>query len=182
MKLYFETGEIHVNKVKQKQIKREECHTKRGDKFRELEDLYVVYISEFDVFHSGYTKYHVDSVVRETGRKVKDGLERIFVNTEIKDGTELSELMTCFLEKEVDNPNFPEFSKRMKFLKHEKGGLDAVCDVMEKYEEIAVEKANIKAVKNMIKIFHATKQQILQMYSETEYEQAVRELEEEEAK
>ena len=34
----------------------------------------------------------------------------------------------------------------------------------------------------MIKIFHATKQQILQMYSETEYEQAVRELEEEEAK
>ena len=47
--------------------------------------------------------------------------ERVFVNTEIKDGTELSELMTCFLEKEVDNPNFPEFSKRMKFLKHEKG-------------------------------------------------------------
>ena len=44
--------------------------------------------------------------------------ERVFVNTEIKDGTELSELMTCFLEKEVDNPNFPEFSKRMKFLKH----------------------------------------------------------------
>ena len=108
-------------------------------------------------------------------------MERIFVNTEIKDGTELSELMTCFLEKEVDNPNFPEFSKRMKFLKHEKGGLDAVCDVMEKYEEIAVEKANIKAVKNMIKVFQATKQQILQIYSETEYEQAVKELEEEEA-
>ena len=101
----------------------------------------MVYISEFDVFHGGYTKYHVDSVVRETGRKVKDGLERIFVNTEIKDGTELSELMTCFLEKEVDNPKFPEFSKQMKFLKHEKGGLDAVCDVMEKYEEIAAEKA-----------------------------------------
>ena len=126
-------------------------------------------------------------MVRETGRKVKDGLERIFVNTEIKDGTELSELMTCFLEKEVDNSNFSEFSKRMKFLKHEKGGLDAVCDVMERYEEIAAEKAakeaseraNIKAVKNMIKVFHATKKQILQIYSETEYEQAVKELEEE---
>ena len=65
----------------------------------------------------------------------RNGLERIFVNTEIKDGTELSELMTCFLEKEVDNPKFPEFSKRMKFLKHEKGGLDAVCDVMEKYDK-----------------------------------------------
>lgn len=111
--------------------------------------------------------------------------ERVFVNTEIKDGTELSELMTCFLEKEVDNP---EFSKRMKFLKHEKGGLDAVCDVMERYEEIAAEKAakeasekaNIKAVKNMIQ-FNISKNMILTKYSETEYEQAVKELEEEEA-
>ena len=69
MKLYFETGEIHVNEVKQKQIKREECRTKRGDKVRELEDLYVVYISEFDVFHGVYTKYHMDRVVRETEKK-----------------------------------------------------------------------------------------------------------------
>ena len=52
----------------------------------------------------------------------------------------------------------------------------------EKTEEKAEEKANIKAVKNMIKVFQATKQQILQIYSETEYEQAVKELEEEETK
>ena len=155
----------------------------------------MVYLSEFDVFHRGYTKYHVDSVIRETGEIVKDGLERIFVNTEIKDGTELSELMSCFLEKEVDNPKFPEFSKRMKFLKHEKGGLDAVCEVMERYEEIAAKKAakeaaekatkeasrkaNINAVKNMIKLFGATEEQILQIYTKEEYEQAVKELAEE---
>ena len=178
----------HLKRVRYNAASIAVVDSKRGDKFRELEDLYVVYISEFDVFHSGYTKYHVDSVVRETGRKVKGGLERIFVNTEIKDGTELSELMTCFLEKEVDNPNFPEFSKRMKFLKHEKGGLDAVCDVMERYEEIAAEKAakeasekaNIKAIKNMIQ-FSISKSMILTKYSEKEYEQAVKELEEEEA-
>lgn len=95
----------------------------------------MVYISEFDVFHGGYTKYHVDSVVRETGKKVKDGL-------------------------------------------------DAVCDVMERYKEIAAEKAeekaNIKAIKNMIQ-FNISKSMILIKYSETEYEQAVKELEKEEA-
>ena len=73
----------------------------------------------------------------------------------------------------------------MKFLKHEKGGLDAVCDVMERYEEIAAEKAeekaNIKAIKNMIQ-FNISKSMILTKYSETEYEQAVKELEEEETK
>ena len=86
--------------------------------------------------------------------------------------------MSCFLEKEVDNPKFPEFSKRMKFLKHEKGGLDAVCEVMERYEEIAVRKANINAVKNMIQ-FNISKDMILTKYPEEEYEQAVKELAEE---
>lgn len=126
----------HLKRVRYNAASIAVVDSQRGDKFRELEDLYVVYISEFDVFHGGYTKYHVDSVVRETGKKVKDGL-------------------------------------------------DAVCDVMERYEEIAaekaLEKANIKAVKNMIKVFQATKRQILQIYSEKEYEQAVKELEEEEA-
>ena len=161
--------------------------SQKGEHFRKMEDLYVVYLSEFDVFHKGYTKYHVDSMIRETGEIVKDGLERIFVNTEIKDGTELSELMSCFLEKEVDNPKFPEFSKRMRFLKHEKGGLDAVCEVMERYEEIAAKKAaekatkeasrkaNINAVKNMIQ-FNISKDMILTKYSKEEYEQAVKEL------
>ena len=98
--------------------------------------------------------------------------------------------MSCFLEKEVDNPKFPEFSKRMKFLKHEKGGLDAVCEVMERYEEIAAKKAaekatkeasrkaNINAVKNMIQ-FNISKDMILTKYPEEEYEQAVKELAEE---
>ena len=126
----------HLKRVRYNAASIAVVDSQRGDEFRELEDLYVVYISEFDVFHGGYTKYHVDSVVRETGKKVKDGL-------------------------------------------------DAVCDVMKKYEEIAAkeasEKANIKAVKSMIKVFQATKQQILQIYSEKEYEQAVKELEEEEA-
>lgn len=125
----------HLKRVRYNAASIAVVDSQRGDKFRELEDLYVVYISEFDVFHGGYTKYHVDSVVRETGKKVKDGL-------------------------------------------------DAVCDVMERYEEIAaekaLEKANIKAVKNMIKVFQATKRQILQIYSEKEYEQAVKELKEEE--
>ena len=81
----------------------------------------------------------------------------------------------------------------MKFLKHEKGGLDAVCEVMERYEEIAAKKAaekatkealrkaNINAVKNMIQVFGATEEQILQIYTKEEYEQAVKELGEEQS-
>ena len=138
-----------------------------------------------------------DVIVQNSKRNLYGRSVRLDAFCMLGDGTELSELMSCFLEKEVDNPKFPEFSKRMKFLKHEKGGLDAVCEVMERYEEIAAKKAakeaaekatkeasrkaNINAVKNMIKLFGATEEQILQIYTKEEYEQAVKELGEEQS-
>ena len=106
-------------------------------KFDEIEDIIVVYISQFDIFKSGYVLYHVDNTIRETGERIDDGLERVFVNTSVKDGTTIAEYMDCFLKKEVNNARFPELTNRMKLLKHEERGLDAVCEVMEKYEKKA---------------------------------------------
>ena len=79
----------------------------------------------------------MDSIIRETGACVDDGLERVFVNTSVKDGTIIAEYMDCFLKKEVQNLKFPALTKRMYLLKHEERGVDAVCEVMEKYERKA---------------------------------------------
>lgn len=113
--------------------------SQKNEAFEQLEDIIIVYISQFDFFKGNRVLYHVDSTVRETGSRVDDGLYRVFVNTEVKDGTAISEYMECFLKKEVNNSRFPEFTKRMNMLKHEERGLNAVCEVMEKYEEKAVE-------------------------------------------
>ena len=58
-----------------------------------------------------------------------------------------------------------------------------MCEVMEKYERQAAEKAsneaNVKAIKYMITAFNASKANILEDYSEEEYNLALRKLEEE---
>ena len=166
------------------------------DKFEETINLIVVYISEFDIFKSGREIYHVDSVIRETQEKVDDGLERVFVNTAVKDGTTISEYMDCFLQKEIDNAKFPKLTNRVHYLKHEEGGVNAVCEIMRKYSEEVAEKAyqqgeeadkeigkeigqrqaNIAAIKNMIIRFRATKEVILEDYTESEYNTAIAEL------
>ena len=68
----------------------------------------------------------------------------------------------------------------MNVLKHEERGLDAVCEVMERYEqkaaEKAVTKANVESIKFMITTLNASKEQILQQYSEYEYREALNEL------
>ena len=163
-----------------------------GEKFEKTIDLIVVYISEFDIFKRGRVIYHVDSVIRETQEKVDDGLERVFVNTTVKDETSISEYMGCFQQKEIDNAKFPKLTNRVHYLKHEEGGVNAVCEIMRKYSEEVAEKAyqqgeeagkeigqrqaNITAIKNMIIRFHATKEVILEDYTESEYNTAIAEL------
>lgn len=68
----------------------------------------------------------------------------------------------------------------MDFLKNTEGGLNAVCEVMERYEKIAAEKAakeaaekaNIRAIITMIE-FNISKDDILTRYSKDEYNQAM---------
>lgn len=69
-----------------------------------------------------------------------------------------------------------KFTRRMNALKHEERGLDAVCEVMERYEKKAVTKANIDAIKFMMTKWNASKDQILEQYSEDEYTEALKEL------
>ena len=99
------------------------------------------------------------------------------------------------IKKEIDNVKFPKLTNRVHYLKHEEGGVNAVCEIMRKYsdeaykqgeeagkeigKEIGQRQANIAAIKNMIIRFQATKEIILEDYTESEYNTAIAELESE---
>ena len=99
------------------------------------------------------------------------------------------------IKKEIDNAKFPKLTNRVHYLKHEEGGVNAVCEIMRKYsdeaykqgeeagkeigKEIGQRQANITAIKNMIIRFHATKEVILEDYTESEYNTAIAELQSE---
>lgn len=95
--------------------------------------MIIVYISEKDFLGYGKTIYHIDKVIRENGITIDDGLLEVFVNMKVDDKTRIAELMKCFNETEIDNPKFPELSRRAKFLKESEGGMMVMCDVMEEY-------------------------------------------------
>lgn len=59
----------------------------------------------------------------------------------------------------------------MHELKNEEGGLDIMCEVMQKYEQIASKNERIRAIQNMIEL-GLSKEKILTKYSKEEYEEA----------
>ena len=120
-----------------------------GSKFEKVPIVYFVYISEFDVFKKGKIIYHIDNVIRETQTVVDDKCYRIFVNTKIKNETELSQLMKCFAEKDFEDPKFPKLSKAFHKFKHTEGGVEHMCTVMEEYTNDALKENEENSVRNL---------------------------------
>ena len=147
-----------------------------GAKFEEVLELYIVYISEFDFLKGNKTIYHLEKVIRETGVIVDDGLHEIFVNTAIDDGTDIADLMSCFTKKEVKNAKFPALSSEVERLKETEGGLQVVCEVMQKYEKIAVDKERMSILKKLIQQGCAKEIILSADFTEEEYTEAEAEL------
>jgi predicted transposase/invertase (TIGR01784 family) len=106
--------------------------TDPGVKFEKVPDVCVVFISKFDIFEGNQPLYHIDRVVRETQRVVDNGLEEVYVNTKVKDGSEVSELMEVFVDDQVYNDKFPKTSDGKHRYKETEGGLNIMCEIMEK--------------------------------------------------
>ena len=122
--------------------------TDSGKHFKDVPTLYIIYITESDFLQQNRTIYNIDRVIRETETLVDDGQHEIFVNTKVNDGSDIAELMQCFLQKDVQNPKFPVFSNRIRYLKSDEGGMSVMCEVMEKYaKEYAIEFAKERVAK-----------------------------------
>lgn len=120
-----------------------------GEHFDDVVELYIIYISEFDFLGGERCIYHIDRCIRENREFVDDGLHEIFVNTVIDDHTDISELMSCMIKKDVNNPKFPKLTNEVRKLKTTEGGMTVMCEIMEKYIAEAVAEVEKKTILHM---------------------------------
>lgn len=70
--------------------------------------------------------------IREGGKAVDNGFEEVYVNTVIRNNSEVSELMEVFVNDNVYNSKFPKTSDGKRRYKETEGGLNAMCEIMER--------------------------------------------------
>ena len=123
-----------------------------GTRFEKVPDIISIFISQFDIFGDGKTIYHVERVVRETGKVRDNGFYEIYVNTQIKDGTDIAELMKIFSENDAyDFDKFPKISKRKSQFKLEKGGEGNMCEAIENFGKECAKEAVMESAYNLFK-------------------------------
>ena len=105
--------------------------TDAGEEYEKLNSTYVIFITENDILKSGLPIYHIDRTVKETGESFEDGAHIIYVNSQIKNETELGKLMHDFSCTNAEDMNYSVLADRVRYFKEDEKGVSTMCKAME---------------------------------------------------
>ena len=115
---------------------------KKRQKFKELHDSYVIFITEEDVIGVGLSLYHVERVFKETGAPFGDGSHIIYVNSSYKnDEDPVGKLMHDFRCTSSVDMFYSVLANQVRYFKETEGGKEIVCKT---FEELADKRAKAR--------------------------------------
>ena len=97
-----------------------------------MPEVYIIYISETDLWKDGFTIYLVKKYFGDTGIPYDDGLHILYVNAQVDDGSETAKLMEYFRATDPNDMEHGALSERVHYLKCEEGGYKEMCEISEK--------------------------------------------------
>ena len=116
-----------------------------GKEYKELDDVYVIFITENDVMNYGLPIYNIQRYIDENGKAFADGSHIIYVNSKIQDDTPLGRLMHDFYCADPEKMYYKELSDRVKSIKGNKEEENTMIDLIEEYAEKRAKKAATQA-------------------------------------
>lgn len=123
---------------------------KAGQDFSELQDSYMVFITQTDIFGHGIPIYTINRYFEETDELFDDGSHIVYVNGNYKGDDTVGRLMHDFGCKESKDMYYPELAKGVKHFKEE-GGRERMCEAVEKYAEQKAESVRLNSLLESIK-------------------------------
>ncbi len=109
--------------------------TEKGVEFRNLPDIYAIFLSEHDPFEQSCTTYHIHRAITETGTHVQNGIHEIYVNAEANDGSLHAELMNYMVNSNGYHPLFKKLSQKVQYFKESQKGVNEMGNVFDEYAE-----------------------------------------------
>ena len=99
--------------------------------FKALPTSYVVFIMEKDYYGEGQPVYHVDRIVRETGKEYGDRAQIVYANAAYQGENKIGRLMADFREVDPQKMHNQELAGRAYDLKYKEDEVRKMCKAME---------------------------------------------------
>ena len=104
---------------------------RKGTKFYELPEAWVIFITENDIMEEGCPLYQVERRVQGSGRDFHDGSHIVYVNGAYRGDDALGKLMHDFSCADPDEMYYTILAERTRFFKESKEGMAIMCRAME---------------------------------------------------
>lgn len=124
--------------------------TEPGDRYDQLYETYVIFITENDILKAGLPIYHIERTIQETGMPFGDGSHIIYVNSQIKDDTKLGRLMQDFTCTNPDDMNYPVLAQRVRYFKEDTKGVATMCRAFEEVREEGKREQAVEFARSML--------------------------------
>lgn len=151
--------------------------TEPGDDYENLAETYVIFITEKDVLKAGLPIYHIDRTIKEMGVEFGDGAHIVYVNSQIKDETELGKLMHDFSCTDAKDMHYKILADRVRYFKEDAKGVETMCKAMEDMRKEAAAEQNILtllgAIKNLMKNLGMSAEQAMTALGVSESERGI---------
>ena len=109
----------------------------KGNDFKQLKDIYVIFITEHDVLGKGKPLYHIERKIRETGELFEDGIHILYVNASYQDDTPIGRLMHDLMCADPDEMHYEVLADTVRHFKHVKEGKKVMCEALEEMKNKA---------------------------------------------
>ena len=124
-----------------------DSHTvQKGGTFKDLPNLYIIFILEHDIFEKGLPIYRVSKTLNiqdKNGNNLPfdDDCNIMYVNGEYNGDDPLGRLMHDFSTSNADEMYYEELAERMRFLKQDEEGVVMASKIVEEYGDIRAAEA-----------------------------------------
>ena len=118
----------------------------KGGTFKDLPNLYIIFILEHDIFERSlpvYRVYKTLNIQDDSGNNLPfdDDCNIMYINGEYKGDDPLGKLMHDFSTSNADEMFYTELADRMRFLKQDEEGIEMASKIVEEYGDIRAAEA-----------------------------------------
>ena len=148
-------NENHERRLRSYQAAIDWSYLQKGVDYKDIPELYMIFISDFDPFKKNKTCYEIGQYVKNCDLDYNDGVHKLYFNTAVDDGSDISKLMQYLAHSDAANKNFGALSKAVAYHKINNKGVDTMCRAVEEYarerkKEGKIE-SQLKTVEKMLK-------------------------------
>ena len=121
--------------------------------YSELPDIYILFITSFDIFGKNDVCYEVKRVLDGYQEVVDNGVHELYFNTKANDDSEIARLLQYFENTDDAVTDYGALSEAVRFYKDTEEGVSAVCDEVRKYgDDRAAQAAAVSKAKEQVRL------------------------------